>query len=405
MLTRRSLLTALASAPLSAAARPKIALVVTEYRRNAHADVIGTRLLEGYELFGQKHAPRVECVSIYADQVPPNDMSRAMAAKHKLRVSDTVRDALTLGGDKLAVDGVVLIGEHGAYPYNEKGQHMYPRFQLFKQVVDVFQASGRVVPVFLDKHFSFSWEHAKWMYDAARALRIPLMAGSSVPISWRRPEIEWEYGDPMRHAVSAAYGPKEAYGFHALEALQAMAERRKGGETGVRAVQCLDGWPVWEWTDANPWAKRLLEAAVARSEQKMHGEMRVLVRNPSVFAVEYADGLQAAVYLLNGLIQDFTVAFEIPGKPDPISSEFYLQPGRFFSHFSMLVHYIEELMLRKRAPYPVERTLLTTGILAAAMDSAYQKGRRIETPHLLFSYRPPKQSFYNRGPVPALEAS
>ena len=172
---------------------------------------------------------------MYVDQFPANDMSRSMASKHNVPIFKTVREALTLGTAKLAVDGVVLVGEHGNYPTNEKGQHLYPRYELFSQIMEVFVASKRSVPVFSDKHLSVDWWKAKWMVDQSKKLKFPFLAGSSVPIAWRRPQLELALGTEVKHAVAAAGGPMEAYGYHAMEAMQAMVERRKGGETGISA--------------------------------------------------------------------------------------------------------------------------------------------------------------------------
>lgn len=407
MLNRRELLkiSGLAALPVFAAEKKKIATVITEYRRNAHADVIVGRLLEGYEYYGQKREPRVQVVSMYTDQKPDNDLSRAMAAKHVFPIFPTVREALTLGGDKLAVEGVVLIGEHGKYPDNEKGQKLYPRYELYKQIIDVFRASNRSVPVFSDKHFSVEWEKAKWMVDQSRELKFPLLAGSSLPVSWRKPPLELDLETPVERAVCCFYGGKEAYGFHALEALQCMVERRKGGETGIAAVQCIEGAEVWKWTSANAWAGRLLDEALKRSETRKAGSPQDNVKGPILFRVEYRSGLPAAVYILNGHVEDCTFAADIRGRSEPVSTEIWLQPARPYSHFSSLTYYVEELITRGRAPYPVERTLLTTGALAALMDSSYRKDAWVETPHLTVSYRAPKESFFNRGAVPAEEKS
>lgn len=405
-LTRRTALGALSAAAATAApAKKSVALIITEYRHNAHADVIGTRLLEGYEWNGKRQEPGVRVASMFVDQKPANDMSVDKAAKNKVPMYATIREALTLGGDKLAVDGVVLIGEHGRYPYNEKMQHLYPRYELYTQVVDVFKASGRSVPLFCDKHLSVDWAKAKQMYDWSHELKFPLLAGSSLPLCWRKPGLEIPLGAKMKSAVTAHYGGTEAYGFHALEMLQVMAERRKGGETGVTSVQLLEGKPVWEWTDANPWAGKLLDACVARSLQRKDGEMRANVKQPAVILADYKDGLRTASYILNGHVSDATFAAEIEGKAEPVSTCFWLQPVRFYGHFSNLVHFIEEMVVTGKAPYPVERTLLTTGILAAAMDSAWRGGKRLETPHLQFSYTAPKRDLYARGPEPTPEKS
>src|SRR5579872_678271 len=400
-MNRRTFLSYAAATGASAfASRKRIAIIATVYRPNSHADVIAGRLIAGYEYYGKYRKPLVDVVSMYTDQVPKNDMSRGLAAQYGFRIYPTIREALTLGGKSLAVDGVVFIGEHGDYPYNSKGQHLYPRYELYKQIVDVFRESGRVAPVYCDKHFSYDWKKAKWMYDQSRELNFPLMAGSSVPLAWRRPPLELEMGTPVEHAVSLGYGEKEAYGFHALETLQCMVERRKGYETGIAAVQCLDGDAGWKWSDENAWGKQLMEQALARCDTRRPGMPEQNVKSPSVFVLEYASGLKTATYMLDGEIQSFAFAASIRGRAQPVSTLMWLQPKRYFGHFSGLVYYIEQMIITGRSRYPVERTLLTTGALAALFDSSFAKGKRIETPYLNISYKPTKESLYNRGPVP-----
>jgi len=305
---------------------------------------------------------------------------------------------------KFSVEGVVIIGEHGNYPFNEKGQHLYPRYDLFSQVVDVFREAGVSVPVFCDKHLSYDWNKAKRMYDWSRELRFPLMAGSSLPLAWRIPPLELEFGAPVERAVVCFYGGKESYGFHALESLQCMVERRHGGESGIQAVRCLEGPAVWEWSGANPWAARLLDAALARCPDKKPGSTRDTVREPVLFVLEYRDGLQGAAYLLNGHITTTGFAASLRNSETPVSTRIELQSGRPFGHFSPLAYYIERMMITGKPSYPVERTLLTTGALAALMDSSFRKGERLDTPHLAVSYSAPRQSLYNRGPMPPLES-
>jgi hypothetical protein len=100
--------------------KKRVAAVVTEYRLNSHADVIVGKILEGFDHKGGGF-PDLELVSMYVDQFPDNDMSRALAKKHGFRLCQTIDEALTLGGNKLVVDGVLLIGEHGKYPCQRKG--------------------------------------------------------------------------------------------------------------------------------------------------------------------------------------------------------------------------------------------------------------------------------------------
>src|SRR5438045_106571 len=171
---------------------PRIAAVVTEYRENSHADVIVGKFLAGCKAVDLDFRPRVRIASLYLDQTPGNDTGREIAEAYGVRIYPTIEGALCLGGERLAVDGVLSIGEHGRYPYNEIGQHLYPRRRFFDAAAGVMRRSGRAVPLFNDKHLAASWADAKAMYDTARELKIPFMAGSSVPVSWRKPELRIE---------------------------------------------------------------------------------------------------------------------------------------------------------------------------------------------------------------------
>ena len=102
-------------------------------------------------------------VSLYVDQKPNDDQSEERAKSFGFKVYPTIAEALRCGGARLAVDGVLVIGEHGDYPRNEKGQILYPRFEFFRQIADVFEADGRTAPIFNDKHLSYSFEKAKTM--------------------------------------------------------------------------------------------------------------------------------------------------------------------------------------------------------------------------------------------------
>ena len=390
-----------------AAEQKRIAAIVTSFWRMSHAEVIVGRLLEGYYYEGERQYPRVQVVALYVDQFPDNDMSRDKAAKHNIPIYKTIAEALQMGGDELAVDGVVIVGEHGVYPYNIKGQEIYPRFHFFRQVVEVFRNSGRCVPVFCDKHLSHDWDEARWMYDMSVSMGFALMAGSSLPVAWRKPEVELELETPVQQAVAINYGPKERYGIHTLEALQCMVERRQGGETGVAAVQCLEGDHVWTWTEQHAWASRLLAHAAACCPEA-EGEPRDQSPAPILFVLDYRSGLQAACYLLNGYITSAAFAANVAGVDVPVTTHFETQ-ARPHAHFSGLVHHIEEMMLSGRPSYPVERALLTTGMLTALFDSSYrqgntiQEGRIVATPHLNIPYRAPQASLFQRGPMPDVD--
>ncbi len=380
----------------------KIAAIVTEYRPNSHADVIVGKFLRGFPTDEGLIAPRVEIASMYIDQVNPTDTGVETAKAFGVPIYPSILRALTLGGEELAVDGVLIIGEHGEYPLNEKEQKLYPRRHLFEQVAGVICTSGRTIPVFNDKHLSYNWPDSLWMVHRARELGLPFMAGSSLPMGWRRPFLELSLETPVEAAVAIAYGPIEVYGFHALETLQCMVERRSGGETGVAAVQCLEGQAVWDWLAAYPTHAALAQAA-GESIIETEGdwdEAPQLVEEPALFVVDYVDGLKAAVFMLNGYSHSFAFAGALEGRIQ--ACEFKLQGGNSHSHFSYLSLNVEEMFVTGQPSYPVERTLLTSGVLAAAMDSRYEGSTLLRTPHLQVAYTAPESIPYRpTGPEPS----
>ncbi|MCI0700849.1 MAG: hypothetical protein L0241_07185 [Planctomycetia bacterium] len=371
----------------------KVAAIVTEYRKWSHADVILRNLLDGYP-DGKK--PNLELVSIFTDQVPATDMSRDLARKHGFRICDTVTEAIRVSGKTLAVDGVLSIGEHGLYPDNAKGQKLYPRRRFFADIAQVFEDLGKSVPVFADKHLAATWEDAKWMYDRARKLFVPMFAGSSIPVTWRKPDLVLPKDCEITGAVQIGYGPFEGYGFHALEGLQCMVERRKGGETGVKAVTCHTGKAMWDCLDRHEWTKPLIEAMLALITAHAKGDIRELTakaKNAGTFEVEYRDGFRAFVVIPNGWIHEndgasFYFACQRKGQDKPDVCQFYLQQPDPFAHFAELTKAIDSLVSTGHAPYPLERTLLTTGILDSAMNSRHEGGKRLDTPHLEIKYSP-----------------
>ncbi|MSS72495.1 MAG: hypothetical protein EXS64_13530 [Candidatus Latescibacteria bacterium] len=365
--------------------RKKIAAIVTEYRPNSHADVIVSKFLKGFPTDDGLIAPRVDVASMYIDQFPEGDTGRAMAAAHGVPIHPSIVKALTLGGKELAVDGVLLIGEHGDYAWNEKEQHLFPRKYFMEQICGVLATSRRAVPIFNDKHLSYNWHDAKWMYDRARQLGAPFMAGSSLPLGWRTPWLEHDLDAPLLEAVAIGFSGLDIYGFHTLEALQCMVERRVGGETGLAAVTCLEGDAVWRAGERGLWSQELAGAACARIEQKPEGRMEDHCKNPAVFILEYRDGLRAAVLMLNGYVTDMAYAGRVRGEVQ--ATEVYLQHGTPHAHFSYLGLNIEEMFVTGVPSYPVERALLTTGALEAALDSRHRGHIRVETPHLDVTYR------------------
>jgi hypothetical protein len=386
----------------------RLAVITTLWNYRSHAWHMAERFLHGYPLRGRWHRPPLKVVSAYVDQQPEGDLSRRRAAEYGFTIYPSVAEALRCGQDKLAVDAVLLIGEHGNYPVNEIGQKQYPRYELFSQIVRVFREDGRCVPVFNDKHLSWKFEWAKEMVETARSMGFPLLAGSSLPVTWRMPAIDMPYGAPVDEVLGIGFGPRDIYDFHALEMIQCMAERRRGGETGVVAVQALRGQAVWDALQAGSWAAggfsaRLFEACLCRSQTLAQDEvtshryptleeMQRWTRDPVAYRYEHADGLKATLLQLNGLVRDFTFAAQLRGQAEPLSTLFYLPDNPNVVYSAALMSKAEEMFVTGQAPYPVERTLLTSGLVAAALSSLAQGQKRLETPYLAIRYTAPQAS-------------
>ena len=368
----------------------RVAAVVTHYTHNSHADVIVSRLLQGFNLDYQRPNPNLHLVSLYTDQVPKDDISRKLAREHGFPIFPTIKEALTLGGKDLTVDGVLLIGEHGDYPISDTGQIMYPRRRFFEETAAVFRQSGRSVPVFCDKHLSWNWKDARWMYDTARDMRIPFMAGSSVPGTWRHPAGDMRLGSPAKEALGLGYGPLEGYGYHGLEAMQSFVERRHGGETGVKSVQYVLGDDVWKAAGQERFDVNLFEAAARAREAKgrFQGDLKAALK-PVGFFIEYVDGFKSVlIHDMGAANSEWVSAWQEAGSKKRNAVVHYTQEARPLGHFTFLLQGIERMFLTGRPSWPVERTLLVSGVLAAAFRSRKEGGLKIETPHLNIKYRP-----------------
>lgn len=377
---------------------PRVAAINSVYRLRSHAYHIAGRFIHGYTINGLHHQPPFRLVRMFNHQQPPDDLGPEVCRQHGIELCSSVAQAL--GGDKLDVDAVLLIIEHGDYPLNERNQIQYPRFELFQEVVEVFRKSGRGVPVFVDKHLSYDHRKAAQMVATAKECNFGLMAGSSLPVTWRIPEFMPPLGSPFEEGVAVIGYDRstwEVYLFHALEVLQSQLERRVGGETGVKSVQTLSGDAVWKAGDEGRWSWTLLEHALSRCPSRNYGRVREQVKRPLCTLIEYADGTRGAVFNLIEATSDFAFAGRLKGMPDPVSTCFYLPapPGARF--FDPLTFNIEKFFATGRPPYPVERTLLTTTLCDFALRSLHDGGLVIRDPSLTIRYQPPEDDGHFRG--------
>ncbi len=382
----------------------RVAVVASAWFHKSHADVIVSRwktVRPGDAPWGWT-GPRTRLVSAHIHQTQDDDIGVAFCRRHGIPLGFRVADALTTpDGKELAVDAVLLIGEHGRYMYNELGQKLYPRKELFDQIVAVFRKVGRCVPVFCDKFYSWRQDWAVEMEQTARELGFLLFGGSSVPHASRLPAALLPVDVPVKQAVGCFYGADEAYGYHSAEYMLSLLEQRAGGEGGVAAITVWRGPEVWRQLDAGVIDAALVEAAVAAlpEAERIPGDMRQLSRDAiradvplaaagpvTAFMVEHHDGLRCAYLNLNGKIKGFSGAWR-QGEQIHATSAFMEGESTHYAHFAGFARYIEDVLLGDRPTVPARRVLLSTGITAAMMQARATPGVRVLTPQLALPYR------------------
>ena len=391
--------------------RKTVAFLGTEVRTHSHAQHFLDRLTLGYGWKGAWVMPRVDVASVYIEQFPERDLARGRVDRHGLNLCQSIEEALTLGTGKLAVDGVVIIAEHGQYPRNNKGQKLYPRYEWFKEVIRVFEKSGRSVPVFNDKHLSTTWERCAEMVADSKRLDFPFFAGSSLPVTRRLPAIDLPHGIPLSESVCVAYGGVDSYDIHALETAQCMSERRQGGEVGIRSVHALRGAAMWQAL-AEPkreTTRQLMVAALTRShnlpvdggyytDRITFEWARETFPDTTAYFIEHRDGFRTTMFLTG--IRDFNYAGMRSDTGEVISCQMYLPMPTHGSttadFFHPLVRHIEDMVLTGEVPYPIERTLLTSGMTLAGVESLFRGQVRVETPEMGVRYSVGRESTFWR---------
>ena len=415
MLTRRrfaqSLAAGLAAPQLvvaAAAPRKRIAFLATDVFQHSHAQHFLDRFSMGYAVDGRWHQPQVDVAGVYIDQFNERDLGRQRIERYGHKLFPSISEALTLGSSQLAVDGVVIIGEHGRYPKNDRGQTLYPRYRWFKEVVKVFESSGRAVPVFNDKHLSTDWNECQEMVADARRLQFPFYAGSSLPVTWRLPAYELPWGSPLVESVCVAYGGVDSYDFHALETAQCISERRQGGEVGIARVHAARGEKLWQLLEQpqRDTTRGLFVSALCRSHNLpvdggyptgpvTYDWAKQALPDTTGYLIEHRDGFHTAIFLT--AIRDFNYAGQL-ADGSQVGCQMYLpMPGSSATtadFFNPLSYHVERMIVHGQTPYPIERTLLTSGMVIAGVESLFRDQSPVETPEMEVSYVAPEKSMF-----------
>ena len=393
----------------------RIAALCTQYFPYSHADVIITRWLEQVQndprlgfvpctkiasLWVMQHPQGDPPIPVGFDLspnhreerfVPTFDISRAVALKYGVPIFDTIRGAMALGTGQLAVDAVLLIGEHGDFPTNDYGQKQYPRKELFDEVVAVFRAMGKIVPVFCDKHLSWNIEWAQQMVSTAQQMGIPFFAGSNVPISGTRHELRMD-GEDIAESMGLYYAGGEVYGTHSIEFVQSLAEKRGGGESGIMAIRAYEGEAVWEAMDRGEWSRDLFETTLAAATTAQTGDFRENCRRstlaPVALVCEHIDGHKQSHIMLDGHIAEFIAGAKLRGGECRASTANMGGLNDFVVNFAHLDREIQKSFLTSQPPIAIERVLLSSMLVATFMRALKDApGQRVTTPHLVVPYR------------------
>jgi hypothetical protein len=369
--------------------KKKVAAVVTIYRRNSHADVIVGKILEGWKQDGGP-GPNLELTSLYVDQFPADDLAVGLAAKYGFRLCKSIRECLELDSGNLAVDGVLSIGEHGDYPVNELGQQLYPRKRFFAEICDVMERHNRIVPIFNDKHPGPRWSDAQWMMQRAQKLGVPWMAGTSLTVGYRDPDVTLPLGEPLHSCLAVGYSGLDIYGFHTLDFLQALVERRSTTAQGIQSVQAFPLSDFNELVELYSIDQKLLEKMLQSSGTSL-AKLRenIPAANPketAVFVFKYADGLLGVVLMLGGFASAISAGcLTQSGKMIVTRAEERVEPR--YPHFAYLLKAIEKMIITGKPAYAVERTVLAAGVLDRALNSLQQASAELPTPELNINYR------------------
>ncbi|MBB6671290.1 hypothetical protein [Cohnella nanjingensis] len=367
------------------AERKKVAAIVTEYRPDSHAEVILGRLLGQ---FGYK--PQIDVVALYLDQEPLNDIGKEAARVNGIPVYASIGEAIAAPHAGLPVDGVLLIGEHGDYPWNEKRQKQYPRRRFFEETFRALDQLGLAVPIFNDKHLSYRIEDTEWIYREITRRGLPFLGGSSIPHTPQVPSYPSKRLRQAKEIFVVSWLGIESYGFHGMEVLQAAAEQRDGGETGIHSVQALEGRSVWAAMDRGEIPEELMVEALRTVSGPLPGHPREHVDVPVVFIIAYCDGVRGYVLQLQRFVKEWALAFRgADGKITAARCESGWE--RPYSHFERLTKQIEQLILTGRSSVPIERTFVTSAMINLGMEALYTGKKRVasELRSIRYSLRNP----------------
>lgn len=365
----------------------RIAFLIDSWYPWSHADVIGRRFLDRYRVGDRTYTSPVTVASVFPDAPhPTRERAQSVAAQYGFRLATSIADALLgEGRSRLAVDGV-LIATREDLPGTRQRQSPVRRVQVVREVLRLMDQSGTRVPIFIDKMLAGAWTDSQAIVAEAGQRGVPLMAGSVLPFV--------PLDQPLRStgvevAVVMASTPYWAFGFHAAELLQGFLEHRTTRETGIAEIQEV-GLGYASLPDRDRWGGRVFDALWATPRtRRARAPAHPAGLGPAtrIVLIRYVDGTRAVLALIPELFDDSEFLLGAQYAGGAVSTSGLILRGEPYDHFGYLVHALVEFFTTGRAPVPVERTLLTTGLTIFGQESN-ETGRPIAPSGLAVTYRP-----------------
>ena len=383
-----ALLTAVLPAGAQSVPPKRIAFIVESWYPWSHADVIGTRFLEGYRVGDKVYSSPLTVASVYTDAPQPNDKTRALATRYGFRIATSVAEALLDDArsprPRLAVDGVLIATREDLPKFGGQLASPTPRLRVVREVLRILDQTGTRVPIFVDKMPAANWGDSQTIVAEAARLGVPLMAGSVLPYT---PLDRPVRGGGVEVGIVIVSAPYWAFAFHAAELLQGFMEQRTTREVGVSTIREV-GRAYWSMPDRDRWGGRVFDALLASARTKIARAVAVpagLGPETYVLLIQYVDGTRAVLALVPRVFDDTEFLLGAQHADGSMSTGGLLLQGEPFDHFGYLVHALAAFFTTGHPTVPVERALLTTGIVLLGQE-ARQAGGPVSSPSLAISY-------------------
>ncbi len=350
----------------------KIAFVTEEFSARSPAQQLLDRFLIGYPHDGEFQ--RMAGCQFFL--TTPN----AESAEVKSRVNDF--------GLQIAVRPVDAVGEADAVVVVWRGSGAVANPELLKATIDGMRAGARC---FVYGSLANVSDVATNLISFAKSKGAILCSGASVGVTYRLPDIEIPMAAHVRDGLIVVQGPFPDAEFEALDGLLPIMARRRSGESGARQVRFLSGHAVWEAGGAGEWAWPLLAAAISRSNTVQGDPLKdgrtqdvaglglvpALAKDPRCWLIEHRDGVRSTILVLDGVVADYNFAVRL-ADGDIISAQLYRPPPPMRDEFSRLARAIGQFFQSGVAPWPVERSVLTAGLLEAFAKGEARNGAKVE---------------------------